>query len=307
MAQTRDRRRKVKQKKARARRAKVVRTAARVAVGASVAAVPLVGGPGVPAEPAAAYTGRAATMNICSAACHIQGNDKYRNFWGHTYLRNSVFNQGANSPWTIGATEVCGLSHLYLDGQFTSHAGDFFQTLSYHASCSGNFGDSLYTVGADIGSATQFKFSAGSYDSGQVPAEARSIGCQAKAGFGFNWDACVVHIATNNIADPVQQSNEARYVTSARVPELIVSGDFNLQPTANTPWPVSWEADGSLFPTASLETVYDYAVENKIDYNYAPTAWFPASSGATSCGTYQSRFDTSQYSDHCYLNATFSN
>lgn len=107
--------------RARARRVKVARTAARVAVGASVAAVPLVGGPGAPAEPAAAYTGRAATMNICSAACHVPNANKYRDFWGHTYLRNSVYNQGNSSPWAIGATEVCGLSHLYLDGQFQAH------------------------------------------------------------------------------------------------------------------------------------------------------------------------------------------
>lgn len=307
MAHAHDGSRTVKRQRAGGRRAKVTRTAARVAVGASVAAVPLVGGPGAPAEPVAAYTGRAATMNICSAACHVPNTKKYRNFWGHTYLRNSVFNQGANTPWAIGATEVCGLSHLYLDSEFTSHVGDFFQTLSYNAVCQGNFGDSLYTVGGDIGSPTQYKFSAGSYDSGQVPAEARSIGCQEKAGFGFDWSACVVHLATNSVADTVQQSAEARYVTGSRTPNLVVSGDFNLTPAANTPWPVAWEGDGTLFPTASLETPGDSSVENKIDYSYATTQWFPSSSGATSCGTSASRYNTSQYSDHCYLNATFAN
>lgn len=260
-----------------------------------------------PPAPASAYTAKASQLNICGAYCHRPNKSNYRTKWGHDLLVFYVMSENP-APWLVTAQETCGVQSWSVGSTLSSrgYLGRYFPTLGYNTVCQGSFGDSLWAIGPDVGGPGSFQFSASTHDGQVLPDEKRQVGCQQKQNFGFTWFGCVLHTVDTANGDPYAQAAEAAWVTGSTATR-IVGGDFNVAPPVNNGWPNSWEADQSLARTALLATMSDTTLENKIDYVFSPTAWFPASVGVTSCSTAAARSSTAQYTDHCYLLSTFSN
>lgn len=98
----------------------VIRT---VVAGFVVASMTVVGVQRAPS--AAAYTARAADMNICGGWCHRPGEPNYRSMYGWQFLEASVDNE--SGLWQVSAQEVCASQFFYMTAHFVGFHGQFFE------------------------------------------------------------------------------------------------------------------------------------------------------------------------------------
>lgn len=232
------------------------------------------------------------TYNLCQDRCHRNLNDDhYRPESPHLAVQYSV-NTTTPTLWMSALTETCLIFTTYLAFNIGGLQAHFFASGSgLTAPCDASeYGVSLITVGPTITP----------LDPPDAPSGA--FQCLLKAGWGFNWVACVVHLPGHG-SNPFSGSNThagaliVRSYWNSIGPNMIIGGDFNATPTdLNQVFPSTWDIDhNDLARTFSLFNTTDYVRESKLDYVFGNRSWL---SGA---GTWGSIDCMPEFSDHCYL------
>lgn len=254
---------------------------------------------------AAAYSLKAATLNICGVQCTRPESDLYRGGSPTTFLRTMVALEGT-LPVLIAAQEVCSLQALHLTGTLPgSYQHDFARSIYHHDGCPGGFGNYLATAGPNVGPLETYYFPLGTYNGS--PGELRFIMCRNKQGIGFQWRACNTHLVPTGGGDTVLQAQYASLFEGGGQFRM-TAGDFNLRPDQipTTSWPLTTEIDQSLRFTFLPQRPPNNNPDRKLDYVFAPRAWLFCRTATTSCLTTSARAVTNAHVDHCYLSGTFS-